>query len=1409
MIQANLIEWMRRFRGNGRKTGLTLLGLLLITLAHAQCPSGCNVDVGVRSIWQPGRIASDVNWGFNPWGAHKTWSKRDPEFDENGGIWPNNDWQMIAGYDFVANASTWCPTYNDKRFYIDPANNNFTRPFTIPAYKTSKISETTPIDERYSKLGIIFTTSTTWNTPCAPQPLTITPKLSDVGTSTRIYEVLYGHENASTFCGDHYNLLTSFSYTVETPQWKPSAAKFKRMCQDDNTNYYLYDYFSVDYPTFNLDGVKDTVWWYPDFPNLTHDYQLETGLYTTNTVYQQLPDGSWGFVEDTVWQYPDWPNYTHDYQLANNMYLVRATPLYSLNPHNISPGVHTLYAIKSYDNGADDPNFGSRKADVWFPYTITILPPAPTVGNVSATPSCPGAPNGTIAITGVTGGDGNYRYILRNGLGNTDACDPNAGSCFNVAASGSFSGSDFTITGVGDGDYTLWVANGGATTGDCAKTFNITIGRLSVMDTLPITIQHISCPGGNNGLVKITDTGGLAPYTFTLTSPAGTITNNTGEFSSLLSGSYVMNTKDGCDHAVQRTIVLTEPLPVNITATASATDCNTPANGAIDVTASGGSGTFDYYLYDSTGALVLQQLASTATTWSLPAMGAGKYTATVYNTAATGCTAATKNVVIAGPPPLTISYTSQVDNKCSYDALGAVQLSAGGGQANGYIFFLQNMATGQVQQAASGSFSSLPAASYKAWVRNRDLSCNDSAIYAATIVIAAPPALQAVASAADITCNGDGDGTVTAIVSGGTPAYALQWQQWNDMTASWSSMSGKVAASATSLQKGSYRLQVTDVNGCTASSNKVDIGEPVTLTITSVDRHDIVCYGGTGSIQMNVTGGNTGYVYELSTDNGNSWSAFTATTALAAADYQLKVTDSKNCSTRYTQPVAVTAPAQPLAITYSLTDYNGFNVPCYGSTGVVNVNAAGGNGSSYTGYTFAVDNGTFAAAAVLSAGAGNHTFSVQDARGCVVSATATLTQPQSQMQTIVSNKVNNECVGGKAGEVTVLPNGGTPQYAFSINGIDYQSSPVFGQLLSGTYKINVHDMNGCADSVGVTIIDLNPPIVNHAAISNVLCYNGSDGSISLSPSGGVPMYSYAWKDHGSIQHVLTGLPTGKYYVTITDSKGCAVADSFTVAQPLHPLSAATYTRPVCVNNPYGNVQFYAQGGTSPYLYSIDGGNNFSNIPLISNVAAGSYPIEVKDANGCTWTGNASVVVNNINPTLSFLVSTRQNALDTLQVKEVCVPKPDSIQWTFDPQTVIIDNNMFNPLIRYNKEGSYWITMKAWFGGCDFNTSKQITINPYDPDVVNNYNNLYGIDTVIVAPNPNNGNFNLQVKLFRKQRLHVAVYTVTGAVLWNKEWDYTNLVQEPVSLPSNVANGLVFIKVLTDDDVRDVQMLIQR
>ena len=129
-----------------------------------------------------------------------------------------------------------------------------------------------------------------------------------------------------------------------------------------NRDINLADYFSVPGVTFNLDHAGlDTIWYDPEFNRpFTWGYQVNSGKYT---------------------------------RVINK--------ISTINPHNLTPGVHTLYALKTYDNGVTRTMMlsGSRAGEVEFPITFTVLPGGPGVGNVTVTPSCSGTPNGTVAIS--------------------------------------------------------------------------------------------------------------------------------------------------------------------------------------------------------------------------------------------------------------------------------------------------------------------------------------------------------------------------------------------------------------------------------------------------------------------------------------------------------------------------------------------------------------------------------------------------------------------------------------------------------------------------------------------------------------------------------------------------------------------------------------------------------------------------------------------------------------------------------------------------------------------------------------------------------------------------------------------------------------------------------------------------
>ncbi|WP_076670043.1 gliding motility-associated C-terminal domain-containing protein [Pontibacter indicus] len=130
----------------------------------------------------------------------------------------------------------------------------------------------------------------------------------------------------------------------------------------------------------------------------------------------------------------------------------------------------------------------------------------------------------------------------------------------------------------------------------------------------------------------------------------------------------------------------------------------------------------------------------------------------------------------------------------------------------------------------------------------------------------------------------------------------------------------------------------------------------------------------------------------------------------------------------------------------------------------------------------------------------------------------------------------------------------------------------------------------------------------------VIC-NGTLGTITANVTGAQGALRYRWSN-GATTATINGLSAGTYSVTVTDEKGCAITQSFTVTQVTGPADfAATPTNTTCGNANGRIVVNGVTGGTAPYTYSKDGAN-FQTSTTFTGLAVGNHTITVKDANGC-------------------------------------------------------------------------------------------------------------------------------------------------------------------------------------------------
>lgn len=199
--------------------------------------------------------------------------------------------------------------------------------------------------------------------------------------------------------------------------------------------------------------------------------------------------------------------------------------------------------------------------------------------------------------------------------------------------------------------------------------------------------------------------------------------------------------------------------------------------------------------------------------------------------------------------------------------------------------------------------------------------------------------------------------------------------------------------------------------------------------------------------------------------------------------------------------------------------------------------------------------------------------------------------------------VEDNCDGYSVDQISGLGSGAV--FPLGMSTEIFQVADAAGNVASCSFSVTV------TDSWSLT-----------AHIQTVSCFGSADGAVSPIIVGGQEPYSYLWAD-GQIGATATGLSAGIATVTITDANGCSQVAQFDVPEP--PLLEASHVVQDETNSQMnGQITLIGQGGTPPYAYL---GQAFSDSIQLSGLSAGTYLLEISDANNCTTTTTA--VVNNL------------------------------------------------------------------------------------------------------------------------------------------------------------------------------------
>ncbi len=755
-------------------------------------------------------------------------------------------------------------------------------------------------------------------------------------------------------------------------------------------------------------------------------------------------------------------------------------------------------------------------------------------------------------------------------------------------------------------------------------SLQVIVNQLPVLSASSTDAQ---CFGSMTGSASAQIASGTAPFNYSW-SPVG---GNLSQASALPAGTYTISVTDsnGCSQIASTTIL--EPAEITLAMNSTPALCFGASNGTASVNVSGGIPGYNY-LWSVPGATGL----------SISGITAGNYSVTITDNNA--CTKVA-SVIVDEPDQLALN-TSTAGATCFGSSTGTATVAVVGGIPNySYLWTPGN--------STANNLTGLSTGTYTVQVTDAN-SCSTTS----SVFISEPTEIQLSSSSTPAACSTIGNGTASVISTGGTGTYSYLWSPF-----------GGTSSNASSLTPGSYTVQVTDLNNCTASTlvNVGSIGGPV---ITPTISTNVSCFGGNnGEASINISAGTPPYSVVWSPSGGTTTSAIN----LGAGSYTATVTDFNGCLT--TQQFNISEPPL-LSSSIAKTD-----VSCFGfSDGTVTVDALGGVQPYSYAWTPAVTTNRIA----LNVVAGLYTVIVTDANGCSATVSTNVPEPTALNLQISSSSLL--CHGDSNATASVLVNGGTPAYSYLWFPGGSTSTGMQG-LRSGNYTVTVTDANACTSNALTSIINPAPLNVN-LDTDSIICI-GQNAIVVANATGGTVPYNYLWNT-GVTDSALFVSPivSTSYSVDVLDSNGCGFR-ALPVTVLVHPpLSVTASTMHVICEGDAAQISASAAGGNGgPYLYSWNQGSFLGNTNSVSPVSDSTFIVTVTDNCGTPAVKDSVFIAVHPLPQVSFLP---QNITGCAPVQAVfqnqsVAPIGSQYLWNLGDNTT---SSEYQPIHVYQNPGVY-------------------------------------------------------------------------------------------------------------------------
>ncbi len=477
-----------------------------------------------------------------------------------------------------------------------------------------------------------------------------------------------------------------------------------------------------------------------------------------------------------------------------------------------------------------------------------IVPIGPGVNGTTSTTiaSCAGVPNGSITAT-ATAGRPPFSWQLDGG-----AVLPGA--------------SPHLFSNVSAGPHSVTIIDSFGCSKNISVTVNAGAGVNGNTSSTPASCQAVS-----NGTVTATAIGGNPPYVFQLDGGAFQSGPNPFVFNGVSFGPHTVVIRDnvGCLKSIVE-LVLVGNGPTG-TGSTTGTSCSGASNGTITINASNGQAPYSYSLdggaYQAGG-----------NPYTFMNVAAGPHTVLIKDFP--GCISNAVNVNVVAGPPLSTSVT-KTNVLCNRGSTGVITVTPPVLGAPPFHYSL-NGVNGQ----GNNLFNKLGATVCYVYYRSSN-GCSGSQ----QVTITEPTRLNSAVSMTPVRCFGESNGTITVNASGGVSPYLFSI----DNGVNWQ------APNIFHVIAGTYNAEVKDANGCITPQTVV-VTQPQLLTAFALNSNATCDGGNDGRIIVNVSGGNSNYVYSLDGSNFQPSNQFN----LGPGNYNVTVKDGLGCQTIFATTVGLT-----------------------------------------------------------------------------------------------------------------------------------------------------------------------------------------------------------------------------------------------------------------------------------------------------------------------------------------------------------------------------------------------------------------------------------------------------------------------------------------------------------------------